>query len=449
MNIRKISLILIISLIAICIVSCNTRDANSKETSVCKCNECISFFVATDIHYLAPELTDKGEAFQKFMRYGDGKQLNYIDEIVEAFIYDIKVKKPDILIISGDLTNNGEKESHIELAKKLKRIEKAGTSVYVIPGNHDLKNPWARSFKGNENFKVDTITKRDFVKIYGDFGYDEAISRDKGSLSYLASPTKHLWILMLDTTKYKDNMVLGFPETCGYLSKETFEWIEECSNMAKEENAKLIAVMHHSLLDHCQVITKGFTLENNSTAVEVFQNCDIDLVLTGHIHIQDISTYEKDEKSIYDIATSALSVYPQQYGVLNYSLKNGYDYNTCRVDIENWANKKGIQDENLLNFKSYSKEAFMEQSYHNFYDKLLQMGKYTDEEMQEISKTLAMLNLNYYSGVKNTNIDEIKNTKGYKLLKESPPSLLKDYGIHMLCEKKTDNNKLHIPNHQK
>ena len=45
-----------------------------------------------------------------------------------------------MLILSGDLTNNGEKESHIDIAEKLKEIEKNGTAVYVIPGNHEGEN---------------------------------------------------------------------------------------------------------------------------------------------------------------------------------------------------------------------------------------------------------------------------------------------------------------------
>ncbi|QHQ62275.1 hypothetical protein Ana3638_17020 [Anaerocolumna sedimenticola] len=83
-----------------------------------------TFYVASDIHYLSEKLTDHGVAFEKYISSGDGKQLNYIDNILNAFITDIKKVKPDFLIISGDLTNNGEKESHLDLADKLKTIEK-------------------------------------------------------------------------------------------------------------------------------------------------------------------------------------------------------------------------------------------------------------------------------------------------------------------------------------
>ena len=59
-------------------------------------------------------------------------------------------KQPDALILSGDLTQNGEKVNHEELAKKLRLLESQGVPVVVIPGNHDINHPSAASFEGTE-----------------------------------------------------------------------------------------------------------------------------------------------------------------------------------------------------------------------------------------------------------------------------------------------------------
>ena len=72
----------------------------------------VSFWVATDIHYLDKGLQDGGQAFQTYVSGGDGKQLPYIDEITEAFVNDIEQKKPQFIILSGELTNNGERSSY-------------------------------------------------------------------------------------------------------------------------------------------------------------------------------------------------------------------------------------------------------------------------------------------------------------------------------------------------
>ena len=100
----------------------------------------------TDIHYLADSLTDKGEEFQYMVEHGDGKLTNYVWEITDAAFEQAETLKPDVIILSGDLTLNGEKESHKELAKKLDQVEKDGIQVVVIPGNHDINNKNAASF---------------------------------------------------------------------------------------------------------------------------------------------------------------------------------------------------------------------------------------------------------------------------------------------------------------
>ena len=92
----------------------------------------------TDIHYLAQSLTDRGDMFQSMVEHGDGKLTNYVWEITDAALEEIKLLSPDALIISGDLSLQGEKKSHEELAKKLDEVEKAGITVLVIPGNHDI-----------------------------------------------------------------------------------------------------------------------------------------------------------------------------------------------------------------------------------------------------------------------------------------------------------------------
>ncbi len=37
---------------------------------------------------------------------------------------------------------------------------------FVIPGNHDIENPWARNYVGDELIKIDSITNDEFRDIY-------------------------------------------------------------------------------------------------------------------------------------------------------------------------------------------------------------------------------------------------------------------------------------------
>lgn len=57
----------------------------------------IIIYTTTDIHYLSKSLTDNGEAFNRYIYTGDGKQLKYIEEILDAFISTIEATRPDKL----------------------------------------------------------------------------------------------------------------------------------------------------------------------------------------------------------------------------------------------------------------------------------------------------------------------------------------------------------------
>lgn len=434
-----------IALIISFIILIGSVGCTPKVQSRMKPGEDITMFVATDIHYLAESINDHGEAFEAFAASGDGKQLNYVDGIVEAFAYDISKKKPEILIISGDLTTNGEKESHVALAEKLKRIEEAGTEVYVIPGNHDIQNPWARGFKGRKQYLAQTIEKDDFDQIYRSYGYEEAISRDKASLSYLAAPTEDLWLLMLDTNQYEHNKALGMPMTNGQIRKETFAWIKQCTELAKAKQARIVTVLHHNLLQHSELLSKGYTLDNSMEAIETFEKLELSLFLSGHIHVQDIKSHKSGTGDIYDIATSSLSIYPQQYGVLRYSPKSGFDYSTARVDVEAWAKEKGRQDRNLLDFEVYSKEYFAKASYDKVYQGLQKIDTYTDEERKQMAETMSLLNSNYFGGTVNSVKEDVAQSEGYRLWTTAEIPFLREYVLGMFSKEPVNHTKLTIP----
>ncbi|MDF2548185.1 MAG: hypothetical protein K0R93_3083 [Anaerosolibacter sp.] len=427
---------------------------DQKLSTQLKAGEEITFFVASDIHYLANSLKDRGDAFKKYVSLADdGRELEYIDEIMKAFTYDIEKKKPDILLISGDLTNNGEKESHLELKRLLDKIEDLGTSVYVIPGNHDILNPWAIGFKQDQRYETETIDAKEFKKIYKNFGYKEAISWDKTTLSYLATPSEDMWLLMLDTNQYKDNMKKGSPVADGVIGPKTLNWIKKCNDLAKKNGAQIITVMHHNLLDHNEIIHEGYTLDNQEESLAVFEEEGLNVFLSGHIHIQDISSYRPVNKGkitqgnnlIYDIVTSSLNVYPQQYGILQYSpTKNTYDYSTSWVDVEGWSTQEGLLDENINHFREYSAKSFGKEAYYMAYLALIGLNRYTKEELDIMSRTMEILNVRYFSGKDQEGEEEILKSKGFALWQSAPDSFVKKYIISILKDQNTDDNSLHI-----
>lgn len=403
----------------------------------------IKIFVTTDIHYLANSLAEDSEEFRKFAMPKDGRQLLYIDAIMNAFTDDIKVEKPNFLVISGDLTNNGEKESHLELAKKLNTIEKTGVKVFVTPGNHDTKNMWARGFKDGKQFPVESVGQQEFKEIYENFGYKEAILEDETSLSYLVAPSDDIWFLMIDSNLYFDGE--GMPTNRGIITSETLEWIKVCNDLAKEKGAKIITIMHHNLLKHSERMSDGNTLDNSTEAIALFKELGLEIVLSGHIHIQNIAVDDNTDGNITEIVTSSLSVYPQQYGVIDYSKSSGLDYNTAQVKVDEWAKKQNVEDENLLNFKEYSKSTFYDRPYSRSYYSLEENGGYNEKEMDQISEVVGILNLAYFEGNIFKIKDDIIKSPIYKLILETDSDYVYDFVYSMIFSGIRDNSRIHIP----
>lgn len=440
MNVIRFLKIILPILAACFLVACSSASGKTEKiTTPIDKDRDLSIVETTDVHYLDPSLTDNGTAFKKYVAAGDGKQLAYSDEITDAFLDDVKAQKTDVLIISGDLTNNGEKASHEGLAKKLTAVEKTGTQVFVVPGNHDINNPWARKFEKDKQMPTDTISPKDFSKIYGDFGYDEAISSDDFSLSYLAAPSSKVWLLMLDTAIYKTNMQQGTPTTEGGLTAGTLDWIKECSALAEKNGAKLIPVMHHNLTDHSEVIQKGYTINYNQQVIDTLTAGNMDFSLSGHIHTQNIRAAEStDGKKITDIVTNALSVYPHKYGNITYNAeKENFTYQSQKLDIEGWAKKNNATDKNLLNFDQFDYETF----YNSGYDKAIvdlmtseSFKSYSQSDKEKMADTMGLNNMYFFAGT------APPKSAGMALWDDAPNSFLKDYVLSTSNPPKTSND---------
>ncbi|HHU17934.1 MAG: metallophosphoesterase [Anaerovoracaceae bacterium] len=447
---KNTSIILALLVAAIMLVglsACKPADS-AKPTSIqasIDSGQGFKFFIISDPHYLSDELHDDKEAFNRFLSYGD-KLIHYSEELIDTVTVDIIREKPDFLLVTGDLTCNGEMVSHKELAEKFKRIEDSGTSVFVVPGNHDILNPRAKQYFENTIWETDFITRDMFADIYADFGYNEAVSRDKRSLSYLVTPSEDVWFLMLDSAIYNENIKKNNPLVGGIINDSTIEWIQQCSKMAKVNNAEIIAVMHHSLVDHSKLINQDYTIQNSEEIVKLFADCDIRVCFTGHIHLQDIKTAKVDDKMIIDIATSCLIVYPNQYGVVTYNPNEGYHYETKRVDMKKYASNERIKDENLLSFEQYSIDFFLNKCCNTQNQCLSLMAGYlTAEEEELVRDIVTKMNLRYFAGFRNEMMDDLVNTEGYRILQSLPPCFNKAYVENILNDEISNNNVYFIP----
>ena len=120
----------------------------------------------------------------------------------------------------------------------------------MVPGNHDINNGSAGQYQGDETKAVPGINDKNFEVLYHEFGYNETLARDKDSLSYVLEPKKGLWLLGLDSCKWKENKPLAHPLTSGAFSSSTLAWIESQLILAKKEKKAVLAFMHHGIMEH-------------------------------------------------------------------------------------------------------------------------------------------------------------------------------------------------------
>lgn len=381
--------------------------------------------VASDMHYLSRNLTDLQKGFQYMVDHGDGKVMQYIWEITDAFVDEVISQRPDLVILSGDLTYNGEKESHTEFAGKLEEIEAAGIPVIVIPGNHDINNSLAAQFVGDTSLGAENITPEEFEEIYQDFGYNEAVSRDPASLSYVYQVNDYTRALMLDTNQYEPRNLVG-----GMIRDDTYDWIEEQMEEAWNLGMNVIPVGHHNLLDESQVYLQDCTIEHSEQLIDQLESWDVPLFLSGHMHVQHYMRSGEDS-GIYEIVTGSLSTPPCQYGVLDYGDDGSFHYRTKALDMKGWAQKTGNKDKNLLNFDTFGKtflsKVFYNQAQDEFerLDTLKSLTKYQKEQM---AKSYAELNVACSAGRVFEIRDKAMAKAGYKMWEEEGyPSILSQY----------------------
>ena len=369
------------------------------------------FIIASDLHYQSPLMTDFGEAFQNFVRNDDGKVVEYVDSITDAFLAEAAEKQPDALILSGDLTQNGEKVNHEELAKKLRLLESQGVPVVVIPGNHDINHPSAASFEGTEKKKADNINAEEFYSIYREFGYDEAMDRDEKSLSYIYQADERYWLMMLDSCQYDPENKIG-----GRIRKETLLWMEKWLERAREEQVMMIPVAHHNLLKESTLYPEDCTLENAVQVIDLLEQYGLPVYISGHLHLQRVKKHgnggpsqAEESYGIYEIVSDSMVIPPCQYGELRWQEDGSVQYETCPVDVAGWAASQGITDENLLNFPQYSGDFLIETVQNQVYGAL---SAIPDDRKFHMAKLYGQNNSAYCAGTA-VNRRDVKENQMY------------------------------------
>lgn len=407
----------------------------------------LTLWIVSDIHYLSPELYDDGEAFQFIEKTAAGKDLHHSKEVMTAFTEQVKQDQPDGLIVSGDLTMNGEKLSAEELADFFQQMTEIGTHVYVIPGNHDINNGWARKFVGTEQEHISQIAPTAFTKLFAASGYNEASAKDPRSLSYKVALSPAIDLLMIDSNTYPMEASTSAPATGGYIKEDTYDWLFEQLRESADNGKIVIPILHHNLFAHNRYVTKGFVLDDDQRLIDMLLERDVRVAFSGHIHAQDIVTEVFDEQKLTEIVNGSFDITPNGYGVIKLS-KDSLTYERRALDVNHWAQVTNQTDPELLDYSHYLDQLFFKDGASMAYRQLYETGMRDEAKMDTIADFVGELNNRFFKGEdwdSAREINQLKQTEGYHLLQETDNSFLIEYVDSILVDDNEADQAITIP----
>ena len=157
------------------------------------------------------------------------------------------VPRPDITVVTGDLVDHGEPEEYEHLLALLSRLQ---MPFFVIPGNHDAREPLRDAFRSA--------------------GYLSA----NGFLQY-AIEDYPLRIVALDT------LIPG--QHSGSLCAERLGWLD--STLAAQPERPTVIVMHHPPFPTAITYMDKYGLDNSAALAEIVaRNPQVERILCGHLH---------------------------------------------------------------------------------------------------------------------------------------------------------------------
>ncbi len=276
----------------------------------------------TDVHYFSSRLADSPRAELLFEK-STGRNIALFHEVLDTVIAKMSTQKLDFLFIPGDLTQHGERQSHLDFVEKLKLLRQRGVRIFVIPGNHDVNIPNSKRYTADEALLVESVTSEEFADIYGDFGYTGALSRDTASLSYLAALTDSIWLLCFDTNRWSENETHSI--SGGKITSRTLAWALDILREAKEKNITVLGMMHHGLVEHVPYQASFFAdylIPEWKKTATTLADAGLQIVFTGHFHANDITRFASPTgNTVYDIATGSLAQYPFPYRMMTFDGK--------------------------------------------------------------------------------------------------------------------------------
>ena len=321
----------------------------------------------SDIHYYSPQLGTEGRAYE--IRSGsDQKCLAESGAVVDAAFDLLADSDADAVVISGDISNNGEVCSHREIKAKLDAFA-AKKPLYLITSTHDwCTNGHPRRFVGNQVLRdVEAFDAPTLDAYYAGFGAENVAasfetSRGFHSRCYQVGPSLRLLAVNDDAD--------GRGGASGY-SEEHLQWMERQIADAKAAGCDVIATEHHLLLHNlCALINKGQSIADNFDVAARLADAGLRLIFVGHSHFQRTTEFTSPAgNKITQVNVGSLCGYPAPINYvtvedgkahLKVEFLQGFTYGGKEYGPDFFTEHSAAVLYNLLNAAAFDKEDLRE-----------------------------------------------------------------------------------------
>ncbi len=271
------------------------------------CMEKVKFYLLTDTHYFEESLGAEGKAYEEYMKT-EAFYLKESSAINKAVFKKLKEdKETELIIIPGDLSKDGEYESHKSLIRELNALKDAGKKIFVLTAGHDF-NEIGRGYKNDEFIGSKGTEFKELYNLYYEFGYKDALSVDEETLSYIAEIAPNIRLLALNCDSKR--------ECKGLIDERLLNWAKEQLQKAKEDGVYTIAMCHYPVIPSVPVfdLVGDAHVKNWRERASFLADNGVELVLTGHMHIQSINEFTSGNgNKLYDICTATTVGTPGKY----------------------------------------------------------------------------------------------------------------------------------------
>ena len=302
----------------------------------------MNFAVLSDLHYYPESLTSDCKEWNDYYMVNT-KMFAESEAMIRTSIETAMTRNPDLeyILVSGDLTKDGEYEAHTALAAILEEYEeKYDVDFIVINGNHDINQKKASTFANGKQESTRSLQADEFARVYKNLGYDLAFTRYADDNAKIANGLSYAVdlkdnngndsyrLIVIDSCKYTFTPEEADGQTAGAVTPELMQWVKGLADDATKNGKTPMVMIHHGLSAHMETepaVMFAFPLDDYMDVAEQFASWGIHYAFTGHLHTDDISSVINDDGDIlYDIETASVTGYPCTYREMTINTyKNG------------------------------------------------------------------------------------------------------------------------------